>query len=102
MLLKSTIDTIFQETGKQRGDNISYHCPSCNHRKQKLVYNIKLDIFHCWVCSFRGKGLFKVFKLLGTTRETQQLYYQHVKYVKNPSVPLESLRVTLYNKLFGD
>ena len=45
MLLKSTIDTIFQETGKQRGDNISYHCPSCNHRKQKLVYNIKLDIF---------------------------------------------------------
>ena len=100
--LKAELDNIFKENGKGTGSNIAYHCPSCHHRKQKLVYNIDNHMFHCWVCDFKGKGLHKIFNLLSTPQSTRELYYKQVGYLKQPSVPIESLRTVLFNKLYGD
>ena len=101
-VLKSTLDGIFKETGKQSRDNVAYHCPKCYHRKQKLVYNLSTHLFHCWVCDFKGKGMSKIFNVLGTNQQTRDMYYKQVGYIQQPSVPMESLRITLFNKLYGD
>ena len=38
-------------------DELLFHCPKCNHYKQKLSVNIEKNVFQCWVCDFRGNKI---------------------------------------------
>lgn len=62
--LTSLINRVLKEDGRLRkGNNLTYHCPFCHHRKRKL--EICLDEpqpWNCWVCGTKGRGVFSLFK----------------------------------------
>jgi len=54
--------------------NQSYHCPKCNHPKPKLEINFDessphYQHFACWVCGFKGKNLYNLFKDLTVSED---------------------------------
>jgi DNA primase len=52
-----------QDGRLRKGNNLTYHCPFCHHRKRKL--EVCLDepqYWHCWVCDAKGRGLFSLLK----------------------------------------
>ncbi len=38
---------------------IAFYCPSCHHRKKKLMINLEKNYYKCWVCGkkFAGKSI---------------------------------------------
>jgi len=75
-------------TGKQtaRG-NMAYHCPHCNHHKQKLEVNFTENKdghnpWHCWVCNKKGKSILQLLKKAGAP---QDKIHEAKKYVKDVS-----------------
>jgi DNA primase len=73
-ILLNTIQSVLG-TGKPtaRG-NYSFCCPNCNHHKLKLEINLDSSSIHfqnygCWVCGFRGKLLFTLFKKINAPKE---------------------------------
>lgn len=74
-LLVNITNKILKESGKHtaRG-NLAYHCPKCNHSKQKLEINFDESSPHygnfgCWVCGFKSKNLLSLFKYLEVDSE---------------------------------
>lgn len=65
-LLSKNIGT-FQ---KKSGNNYAFHCPFCNHVKNKLEINIKSYQWNCWVCGTKGRSLFALFKKVKASDET--------------------------------
>jgi hypothetical protein len=63
--LTSLVNKVLKEVGRLRkGNNLTYHCPKCHHRKRKL--EVCLDEpykFHCWTCDLKGRGLYGLFKV---------------------------------------
>jgi len=63
--LTSLVNKVLKEVGRLRkGNNLTYHCPKCHHRKRKL--EVCLDEpykFHCWTCDLKGRGLHGLFKV---------------------------------------
>jgi len=52
-----------QEGRLRKGNNLTYHCVFCHHRKRKL--EVCLDEpynWHCWVCDAKGRGIFSLLK----------------------------------------
>jgi len=45
---------------------VSLFCPQCNHHKRKLVISLSKNLFHCWVCNYKGRASFLI-KTYGTT-----------------------------------
>ena len=37
-----------------KGHELLFECPSCNHHKRKFSVNLDKDVFKCWVCDDRG------------------------------------------------
>lgn len=59
------IDEIRKFLGKEssrRGDELMFFCPKHYHHKAKLQVNVDTDLFHCWVCGYRGHSLKPLFK----------------------------------------
>lgn len=59
-----------QEGRLRKGNNLTYHCPFCHHRKRKL--EVCLDepqYWHCWVCDAKGRGLFSLLKKAKSPQE---------------------------------
>jgi len=78
------------------GNEATFHCPYCNHRKKKLVINMVTQKWHCWVCGTKGVGVERIFKKLGASdkiKEAQRLSgkVHNVKIEKseNISLPLD-------------
>ena len=65
----SLLDSVLGSSGKQKSDNIPYHCPFCNHHKRKLEVNIVTQHWHCWVCNAAGRKLTVLFRKLNVQRE---------------------------------
>ena len=69
------------------GINISARCvnPSCStrHKKDKKKLSIRVDneVYHCWVCGFRGKGLPRLLKKYKPRfyKESISLFEKYVK-----------------------
>lgn len=56
----SILDNLLKEKSlKKKDDNYAYHCPRCpaKHRKRKLEVDINSQVFHCWVCDFKGRKI---------------------------------------------
>ena len=64
----SLLDSVLGSSGKQKSDNIPYHCPFCNHHKRKLEVNIVTQHWHCWVCNAAGRKIHTLFRKLTVDR----------------------------------
>jgi len=49
-------------------------CPKCdNKRKKKLAINIETDMFHCWVCGYKGHNLLPILKKYRPSKVTEYI-----------------------------
>lgn len=70
------LERLFKEKPKitRGGDEAMFHCPSCNHRKQKLSVNVVSHKFQCWVCEFRGNNVYPIIKKLSPSSSFHEEY----------------------------
>jgi hypothetical protein len=81
-LLKQLLETILGKSKSARGgDEAVFSCPSCNHHKKKLTFNLLSQKFQCWVCNYKGHRAFQLLKKanapgtsFGTLKEIDQQY----------------------------
>ena len=64
MLSKIDILTQFLGTSRitDRNGNSYFHCPFCNHHNNKLTINIEKEVYNCFHCEVRGRGLLYLLK----------------------------------------
>ena len=62
-LLKNLLESILGRSKSARGgDEAVFTCPSCNHHKKKLTFNLLSQKFQCWVCGYKGHRAFQLLK----------------------------------------
>ena len=62
-LLKKLLESILGRSKSARGgDEAVFTCPSCNHHKKKLTFNLLSQKFQCWVCGYKGHRAFQLLK----------------------------------------
>lgn len=67
--LTGLLDKVLKEPGKLRtGNNLTYHCPVCQHRKRKLEVCVDDGNWHCWTCDAKGRTFFTLLKKVGASR----------------------------------
>jgi len=59
-----------------KGDEVVFFCPRCNHHKPKLSVNLLTEIFHCWICDWKGKN---IAPLLEKNSKEKQEYIEELK-----------------------
>jgi len=65
-LLKRLLESILGGSKSARGgDEAVFTCPSCNHHKKKLTFNLLSQKFQCWVCGYKGHRAFQLLKKAG-------------------------------------
>jgi len=65
-LLKRLLESILGGSKSARGgDEAVFKCPSCNHHKKKLTFNLSSQKFQCWVCNYKGHRAFQLLKKAG-------------------------------------
>ena len=40
-----------------KGSELLFTCPECNHRMRKFSVNLDKDVDKCWVCDHRGRSI---------------------------------------------
>ena len=55
-----------------KGNELLFACPSCNHHKRKFSVNLDKNAFKCWVCDYRGRNLRRVVRRFGTYIQLQK------------------------------
>ena len=81
-LLKQLLESVLGRSKSARGgDEAVFTCPSCNHHKKKLTFNLLSQKFQCWVCGYKGHRAFQLLKkinapgtLFGTLKEIDKQY----------------------------
>ena len=58
------VNKALKEEGRLRkGNNLTYHCFNCHHRKRKLEVCLDEPFnWHCWTCDIKGRGIFSLLK----------------------------------------
>ena len=56
-------ETLGDSTNK--GAELLFACPSCDHRKRKFSVNIVKNVFKCWICDYRGRNIRRVVRRFG-------------------------------------
>ena len=81
-LLKKLLESVLGRSKSARGgDEAVFKCPSCNHYKKKLTFNLLSQKFQCWVCGYKGHRAFQLLKksnapgaVYSTLKEIDQQY----------------------------
>jgi DNA primase len=55
-----------------KGSELLFACPSCNHHKRKLSVNISKNAFHCWICDYRGRNIRRIIRRFGSFTQLQK------------------------------
>jgi len=55
-----------------KGHELLFSCPACNHHKHKLAVNLDKNAFHCWICDYRGRNIRRVIRRFGTFTQLQK------------------------------
>ena len=68
------VERLIGKYQKLKSGELQFYCPKCNHYKKKLQVNLnrnskQFGFYHCWVCDFKGRTLFQLFKKLNATKE---------------------------------
>ena len=62
-LLKQLLESVLGRSKSARGgDEAVFYCPSCNHHKKKLTFNLQSQKFQCWVCGYKGHRAYQLLK----------------------------------------
>ena len=70
-LLKQLLESILGRSKSARGgDEAVFTCPSCNHHKKKLTFNLLSQKFQCWVCNYKGHRAYQLLKKAEAPGET--------------------------------
>ena len=49
-----------------KGEELLFTCPSCNHHKRKFSINLDKNAYKCWVCDYRGRNIRRVIRRFGS------------------------------------
>jgi len=55
-----------------KGHELLYTCPSCNHHKRKFSINLDKNVFKCWICDYRGRNIRRVIRRFGSYLQLQK------------------------------
>ena len=85
ILLKSLVDASLGDSKPTSGNNHSYYCPKCNHKKRKLEVNFTdhpkgFNPYNCWVCNFKGRTVMALLKAVGAPEADIRKARSYVKY----------------------
>ena len=71
-LLKQLLESVLGRSKSARGgDEAVFYCPSCNHHKKKLTFNLLSQKFQCWVCGYKGH---RAYQLLNKSKASSSVY----------------------------
>ena len=59
-------------TYHDKGDELLFSCPSCNHRKRKFSVNLNKNVYKCWICDYRGRNIRRLVRRFGTFTQLQK------------------------------
>jgi DNA primase len=55
-----------------KGSELLFSCPSCNHHKHKFSVNLDKNAFKCWICDYRGRNIRRVIRRHGSFTQLQK------------------------------
>ncbi len=55
-----------------KGSELLFSCPSCNHHRRKFSVNLDKNVFKCWVCDYRGRNLRRLVRRFGSYTQLQK------------------------------
>jgi len=55
-----------------KGSELLFRCPSCNHHKRKFSVNLDKNVFKCWICDYYGRNLRRVVRRFGSYTQLQK------------------------------
>ncbi len=56
----------------EKGSELLFTCPACNHRKRKFSVNLDKNAFKCWVCDYRGRNIRRLIRRFGSYVQLQK------------------------------
>ena len=48
-----------------KGSELLFTCPVCNHHKHKFSVNVNKNVYKCWVCDYRGRNIRRLVRRFG-------------------------------------
>jgi len=66
--LQTLLESLLNRGRTLQNDEISFHCPCCNHYKKKLQVNLRTQMWQCWVCGIKGRSIYHLFKKLKASK----------------------------------
>ena len=54
-----------------KGTELLFSCPVCNHHKRKFSVNLDKNFFKCWICDYRGRNIRRVVRRFGSFTQLQ-------------------------------
>ena len=55
-----------------KGSELLFTCPSCNHHKRKFSINLDKNAYKCWVCDYRGRNIRRLVRRFGSYTQLQK------------------------------
>ena len=55
-----------------KGSELLFACPACNHHKLKLSVNLDKNAFKCWICDYRGRNIRRLVRRFGSFLQLQK------------------------------
>jgi len=56
----------------QRGSELLFTCPACEHHKLKFSVNLDKNVYKYWVCDFYGRNIRRIVRRFGTYIQLQK------------------------------
>ena len=66
-ILNATLGNYFD-----KGSELLFTCPSCNHHKRKFSINLDKNAYKCWVCDYRGRNIRRLVRRFGSYTQLQK------------------------------
>ena len=55
-----------------KGHELLFTCPVCNHHKRKFSVNLDKNVYKCWVCDHRGRNVRRIVRRFGSYTQLQK------------------------------
>ena len=55
-----------------KGNELLFSCPSCNHHKRKFSVNLDKHVYKCWICDYRGRNIRRIIRRYGSYLQLQK------------------------------
>jgi hypothetical protein len=55
-----------------KGSELLFRCPACNHHKRKFSVNVDKNVFKCWICDYHGRNIRRLIRRFGTYLQLQK------------------------------